>query len=393
MKRRFFKALNLACFFAYNRITALFIRMNENKVLFLSESHFDLDGNLKAVYDALDDRYDKRVHVKHDRRQADKLSDKLRLWRDLTESKYVVLDDFFGLTSAMKLRKGQELVQLWHGCGAFKKFGFSRINTGDNIKNINSGYRKYTKVSVTAEAVRPCFAEAFDVPVDSVRAVGSPRTDMFFDEDKISEARERVYREYPQLRGKKIILIAPTYRGRKVEDASYDFKKLGLDFLAEKLGKDYHIVTKWHPALYSNMLRGVCERPVVSGLGDDAAGLTDLSGYGDINDILTITDILVTDFSSVIFDYFLLDKPVVYFIYDKENYQESRGFYFDFRDYLYGEVASDRETLLNAIKAEKLHSESRAAFNANFMEACDGKATERVIEWVFEGDVDGHIGS
>ena len=74
----------------------------------------------------------------------------------------------------MKLRKGQELVQLWHGCGAFKKFGFSRMNTGDNIKNIIKGYRKYSKVAVTSETVRPCFAEAFDIPEKCVKAVGSP---------------------------------------------------------------------------------------------------------------------------------------------------------------------------------------------------------------------------
>ncbi len=149
MKRRIFKILNLALFFIYNRIMLLFLRLDKEKVLFLSESHFNLDGNLKAVFDSLDSKYEKNVYVKHDRRQRDKLSRKLKMWRDLTDSKYIILDDFFSLTSAMKLRKGQELVQLWHGCGAFKKFGFSRMNTGDNIQNINKGYRKYTKVAVT----------------------------------------------------------------------------------------------------------------------------------------------------------------------------------------------------------------------------------------------------
>ena len=62
---------------------------------------------------------------------------------------------------------------------------------------------------------------------------------------------------------------------------------------------------------------------------------------------------MVTDFSSVIFDYFLMDKPVVYFIYDRENYQENRGLYFAFKDYLYGEVTFDRQSLAAAIKAEK----------------------------------------
>ena len=308
------------------------------------------------------------------------------MWRDLTDSKYIILDDFFSLTSAMKLRKGQELVQLWHGCGAFKKFGFSRMNTGDNIQNINKGYRKYTKVAVTSETVRPCFAEAFDVPEKCVKAVGSPRTDMFFDRNETAEARERVYKAFPDLRDKKVVLVAPTYRGRKVEDAHYDFEQLGLDFLAGCLGNKYHIITKWHPALYSNMMRGICESPVLSGYDEKNAKITDVSAYGDINDLLTVADVLVTDFSSVIFDYFLLDKPVVYFIYDRENYQENRGLYFDFKDYLYGEVAFDRKSLAAAIKAEKTCKSSRHAFKEKFMKSCDGRSTERVIEWVFGGD-------
>ncbi len=386
MKRRIFKILNLALFFIYNRIMLLFLRLDREKVLFLSESHFTLDGNLKAVFDSLDSKYEKNVYVKHDRRQRDKLSRKLKMWRDLTDSKYIILDDFFSLTSAMKLRKGQELVQLWHGCGAFKKFGFSRMNTGDNIKNINKGYRKYTKVAVTSETVRPCFAEAFDIPEKCVKAVGSPRTDMFFDLNEIAEARERVYKAFPDLRDKKVVLIAPTYRGRKVEDAHYDFEQLGLDFLAGYLGNKYHIITKWHPALYSNMMRGICEGPVLSGHDEKDAKVTDVSAYGDINDLLTVADVLVTDFSSVIFDYFLLDKPVVYFIYDRENYQENRGLYFDFKDYLYGEVTFDRRSLAAAIKAEKTCKGSRDAFKEKFMKACDGRSTERVIEWVFGGD-------
>lgn len=386
MKRRIFKILNLALFFIYNRIMLLFLRLDREKVLFLSDSHFNLDGNLKAVFDSLDSKYEKNVYVKHDRRQRDKLSRKLKMWRDLTDSKYIILDDFFSLTSAMKLRKGLELVQLWHGCGAFKKFGFSRMNTGDNIKNINKGYRKYTKVAVTSETVRPCFAEAFDIPEKCVKAVGSPRTDMFFDLNEIAEARERVYKAFPDLRDKKVVLIAPTYRGRKVEDAHYDFEQLGLDFLAGYLGNKYHIITKWHPALYSNMMRGICEGPVLSGHDEKDAKVTDVSAYGDINDLLTVADVLVTDFSSVIFDYFLLDKPVVYFIYDRENYQENRGLYFDFKDYLYGEVTFDRRSLAAAIKAEKTCKGSRDAFKEKFMKACDGRSTERVIEWVFGGD-------
>lgn len=376
MKRKIAKALNLAFFFVYNRITMIFKGLDEKKVLFLSEAHFSLNGNLKAVYDKLGTQFEKKVYVKPDRRQGERIKEKVALWKDLTTAKYIILDDFYGLTSAMKLRKNQELVQLWHGSGAFKKFGFSRTNTGDNITNINSGYRKYTKAAVTSEEVRPCFAEAFGISIDKVQAVGSPRTDMFFDKTAIKNMKEKIHETYPTLRDKKVVLIAPTYRGKKVEDASYPFERLKLKELAKELGDEYQIITKWHPALYNNIMRGICQNPATE-------DVLDVSAYSDINDLLLVTDILVTDYSSVIFDYFLLDKPVVYFIYDQEDYQIGRGLYFDFDNYIYGDIAENYEGLVEAIKNEKIFEEKRNEFNNKFMNTCDGNSTDRVIEWVF----------
>ena len=81
MKRRIFKILNLALFFIYNRIMLLFLRLDREKVLFLSESHFNLDGNLKAVFDSLGSKYEKNVYVKHDRQASEKIKDVDRLDR------------------------------------------------------------------------------------------------------------------------------------------------------------------------------------------------------------------------------------------------------------------------------------------------------------------------
>ena len=117
--------------------------------------------------------------------------------------------------------------------------------------------------------------------------------------------------------------------------------------LTERLGEEYHLITKWHPALYNNIKRGIVSDPV-KGLGDR---VTDASGYGDINDLLTVSDVLVTDYSSVIFEWSLLDKPVVYFIYDIDQYRDSRGLYFDFEEYVYGRCAYDSGFLAEAIKA------------------------------------------
>lgn len=375
MNRKIKKAMEQIAFFVYNRIGNLFIGLDEKKVLFASEAREELKGNLKAVYEKLPEDYVKVIHIKGDRRDSKGFKETLRLWRDLTTAKYILLDDFYGLISAMKVRKGQEIVQLWHGSGAFKKFGFSRVGTGDNISNVHTGYRKYTKASVTAEPIRGCFAEAFDIDLEKVKAVGSPRTDMFFDEKAKEEARERVYEAYPQLKDKNVVLIAPTYRGRKVEDATYDFDRLKLDNLDKELGDKYQIVVKWHPALYNNIKRGI--------VGFDGEGVVDASSYSDINDLMVVADILVTDYSSVIFDWYLLEKPIIFFAYDLEEYEAGRGLYYDFDEYVYGQVATDYEGFIDAIKREDLAVQKRQAFGDKFMRACDGRSTERTIEWIF----------
>ena len=125
----------------------------------------------------------------------------------------------------MKVRKGQEIVQLWHGAGAYKKFGFSRANGDEGIK-IHKGYRKYAKAIVSAEPIRKCYAEAFDIALQKVQATGVPRTDIFFDQEYIKNKREELYRDFPFLKDKKVILFAPTYRGTRAEDAAYDFDKI-----------------------------------------------------------------------------------------------------------------------------------------------------------------------
>ncbi|MBP3384624.1 MAG: CDP-glycerol glycerophosphotransferase family protein [Firmicutes bacterium] len=374
MKRKIRKAAELTAFYLYNRISGKFRRLDDRKVVFASEARDSLKGNLKAVYDKMPEDFEKVIHLKGDRRDGESAGETLRLWRDLTTAKYILLDDFYGLISTMKVRKGQEIVQLWHGAGAFKKFGFSRVGTGDNITNVHTGYRKYTKAAVTAEPIRGCFAEAFDIDIEKVQAVGNPRTDVFFDEEAKKAAADRVYKAYPQLKDKKVVLIAPTYRGRKVEDADYAFDKLQADKIAEELGNEYTVAVKWHPALYNNIKRGICEF--------NADGVTDTSSYSDINDLLVIADVLVTDYSSVIFDWYLMDKPVVYFTYDLADYESGRGLYYEFREYVYGTVAENCRDLITAIKDAELCADLRDAFGEKFMSACDGKSTERVIAWI-----------
>ena len=120
----------------------------------------------------------------------------------------------------------------------------------------------------------------------------------------------------------------------------------------------------------------------------DISEYQDLSEERDINELLLVTDILVTDYSSVIFDWAFLNKPIIYFAYDKEDYENGRGLYFPFKEYIFGEVAKDTKELIKAIKKADLCEDKREKFIEKFISACDGKSTEKTYKWIFESEKD-----
>lgn len=375
MKKKIFKIVNLIVFFIYNRILGCFLYLKKDKIIFVSESHHELDGNLKAIFDALSDsNLELKVHMASEKFN---LNGKLRLWNDLTSAKYILLDDFYSLISSLHVRKNQEIIQLWHGAGAYKKFGYSRRDTGDSsVIKFHRGYKKYTKVIVSSEYVRPYYADAFGIDLDKIYATGCPRTDILYS-DYNEKIKAKVIQQFPQFKEKKIVLFAPTYRGSRVADAYYDFDKADIDEVIRQLGEDYIVAVRWHRALNDNIKRGrvtvqYCKNAI------------DVSEYENVNDLLIAADVLVTDYSSIIFDYALLNKPIVYFTYDEESYAYNRGLYESFDNYVYGEVAKNRDELISAIKSEYLDIDKRQEFINKFMSSCDGNATERTIRLILE---------
>lgn len=357
--------------------------LDENKVLFLSDVRASLGGNLKYVYDNLEGTsYNRVVVLKEDRKVKRTFSQKFELCYELSTAKYIFLDDYSRFISLMKVRPGQEICQLWHGAGAFKKFGYSRSDKTDQSKA--DGHRNYTKACVTGEDIRWCFAEGFGMNVDGVRAVGMPRTDLLFDQDYIERTKAAIYEDMPYFKDKKIILFAPTYRGSSLRESYYDFDQLDVDKIYNELkDKGYVFVFKWHPGHYFQMKKNEIVPYDMSKYEDF---FYDLSDSRDINEMLLVADVLITDYSSVIFDYAILKKPIVYFTYDYEEYTKDRGLYFDFDQYVYGEVAKNTDELIASIENHNMCDELRGDFYEKFMGACDGHCTDKICRMMLGDD-------
>lgn len=353
--------------------------LKKNKVLFLSDVRGKLGGNLEFLYNEIDKKeYEVVLLLKPDRSIQRNLKEQIQLLYHLTTSKYILLDDASRAISLMNVRQGQKICQLWHASGAFKTFGYSR-NDREIKQESDIWHSKYTHAIVSSEKIKGCYAEGFGIPLKNIKATGSPRTDIFFNKDFVIKTKNDLYTKYPYLKGKKIILFAPTYRGESLKRATYNYDSLDYGKIYQELKDEYIFIFKWHPAIYWNIGDSLQKE-----LQKYDNFFYDFSAERDINDLLLVTDILITDYSSVIFDFALLKKPIVYYVYDLYTYLAERGLYFPFDDYVYGPVTKNTDELISSLKQIYFDEKKHKIFLERFMEQCDGNSTKKVKDWIFK---------
>lgn len=348
-------------------------------IVIASDSRGELGGNLGWIRDEIARvRPDAEVttFLKPRLRARRSVRDVLRMPVIFAAAELVLLDDYYPLIYALPLRKATTVAQLWHATGAMKRVGFSREGLdGGPIKGSNI-HRGYGFVSVSSEDVRPCYAEAFRAPLSVVHALGVPRTDAFFQAELVAGARDRLAatlaassadRLDPDL---PVVLIAPTFRGRGQKTAGYPLDWLDDESLRD-LASRANVLIKMHPFV----------RGLPSGWAR-AHGLIDVSTHREINELLMATDVLVTDYSSAVFEFALLRRPVVYFCPDLDEYTRVRDFYFPFDRYLIGPLTTTCEQMVARV-GDALDSgiDDPARYDdfvRFFLGSCDGQSTPRV---------------
>ena len=302
----------------------------------------------------------------------------LRMLEDISDAHYVFLNDACNVTSCIPLRKGTKIYQLWHACGAFKKFGMSTAELifGDNRKSLEKypNYGNLSYVTVSSPEVIWAYEEAMNLKdtKTQVVATGVSRTDVFFDQHFIEQSKAAVYSVCPAAENKKIILYAPTFRGRVAKAESPDC--LDIPAMKRALGDEYVLLIKHHPF--------VKQPPVVP---EDCADFAmDVTKSLEIDQLLCASDVCVSDYSSLIFEYSLFERPMIFFAYDLDDYFDWRGFYYNYDELTPGPVVQETEEIIDYIR----HLDARFdqaqvhAFKEKFMSSCDGHATDRIMALV-----------
>lgn len=255
------------------------------------------------------------------------------------------------------------VVQVWHATGALKRFGRDTVAPLAEPERTFL-HRHYDAVVTTGIASREPWSRAFGTPIERVLPLGTPRTDFFFDSAALAEAKARVLAAYPALAGRRVVVYAPTFRGRgrgKRPAPGFDAPRLRA-----ALGSGDVLVLKSHPNL--------------------DAGLVPTAGYdvvvdpaSEMNDLLAAADVLITDYSSSIFEWALLRRPLILLVPDLEAYERDPGLYVDLRAEGIGTLVRDIDELVAAMTAQ-LRPAASDAFIERHLGACDGRASDRFVE-------------
>ena len=268
-------------------------------------------------------------------------------------------------------RPGQTVVQTWHGT-PLKLLGNDRPVNRDraNYKKLQVGLSSdwdylLAQNGYAAEIFRDAYF--FDGPL---LELGYPRNDTLATTSADEVARIRAGLGIAP--DKKVVLYAPTWRDGEGHIVGY----LDLEWLTQQLGPDYVFLLRGH----TNSLR-----PGARVFGTD---IIDATSHPLLNDLLLAADIVITDYSSIMFDYTVTGKPIQFFVPDYDDYRDRRrGLYFDLAASAPGPVLYNKEDLVGSLRsADRLHTEHAAAYAdwvAKFNPRDDGQAASRVVDVVF----------
>ncbi|MEJ6400708.1 bifunctional glycosyltransferase family 2 protein/CDP-glycerol:glycerophosphate glycerophosphotransferase [Nicoliella lavandulae] len=274
-------------------------------------------------------------------------------------------------------RRGTKLLSTWHGT-PLKRLVFDI----DNVVNATPMYKRnfYEQSRQWDYLIAPnqfsadVFSHAFMYPQDKMIKSGYPRNDILSAPDRDQKAIEIKKRLGIPL-DKKVILYAPTWRDdERASGNEYKFQlKLNVAKLRENFGDDYVMILRTHYF--------ITDRIDTSTFGDF---VFNESNYQDVSELYLASDILITDYSSVFFDYSILKRPILYFVYDYDNYAKIlHGFYLSMQKDLPGPLLKTNDEIVDAIKnidqIEQKYKERYAKFDERFNNWENGHAAEKVV--------------
>lgn len=358
----------------------------KNELIFM-QPRKGLNGSCQYIYHKIEEQK-KYIPVLYELERDDVpvtlyYENAVRWVKALATAKACFVHESNDLMGYLNIRKETKIIQLWHGCGVLKKIGLSTADQKDfkSSKTYKEfpEYNKYDMVTIASPELSWVFEEFMGIDKESgiISPIGVSRTDEFFDPEYIRNCYEKLYNRIPSAKEKKVILYAPTYRGvgqQRVAPDALDIKKF-----ADALSDDYILIIKQHQT--------VKNLPPIPEEYKDKFAFDMTRGKGmNINELMTVADICISDYSSLVFEYALFERPIIFFAFDLEDYIDNRGLYYDFDEITPGPICKTNDEMIDYIRniEEKFDKQEVVDFKQKFMCSCDGHSTERILQFAEE---------
>ncbi|MDF2556944.1 MAG: CDP-glycerol--glycerophosphate glycerophosphotransferase [Bacillales bacterium] len=291
----------------------------------------------------------------------------------IATSKTILLDNYFGFLSFVRFRRGVECIQLWHAAGAIKKFGLldpsNASRSATDLERFKRVYRNFHKVVVGSEANALVYFKTFGLSDSNVLRTGVPRSDIFYDEVKRGKVEVDVKSVLGLDETKKVILYAPTFRFRKF---SMNRCALDIQLLKENFSSTHVVLLKAHRNfIFAD--NNVFENDSFCRLVNDEF---------HVNELLLVTDLLITDYTSIPFEYSILERPMIFFAYDLEDYCENSGVLFDYKQIVPGPVAYTTSDVVNIILEESFDFQRLRDFRDEWNKYMDGNSSRNTVDYI-----------
>lgn len=354
----------------------------ENKVIILQQRK-KLNASCSCIYNRLtnDGKYDIKFHELDFKNLPliESYGRALDFMKDFATAKAVITHEQSELLGMIDIRSETKFIQLWHGLPIKK---IRKSLAGMPGYKSEKGFIEYPEnnydlVPISAPEWRPVFEEFMGLEQGTpvIQSMGISRTDQFFNKEYIKTCYDKLYERVPKSKEKKVILYAPTYRGLEPNRTAPD--ELDVAKFAEVLSDEYILIIKHHQTL--------AEWPEIPKPynNDFAYDFRKIKGM-DINELLTVADICISDYSSLVFDFSLFERPIVFFAFDEDKYNDERGVYYTLDELDAGPVLKTNEEVIAHIKSMDVALEHERAkkFRERFMCSCDGHANDRIMEYI-----------
>lgn len=338
-------------------------KVDENLVLFADAHHDELPDTMEEIYrEVVNSGKTVKTHFLDFGKASGftLLRAMLSFIKDYSHASAVFICDYYLPANSCKKRQETQVIQLWHACGGLKKFG---SDASEDIPGFYKGnpLKNVTLVTVSSPWCIPIYAGAMGLPKECVKALGVSRTDRYYRDSYNNTCRDKFYQQYPEVKGKKIILWAPTFRDNAANPTLVGAD--AIDALQEALGDDWYVIKKLHPHLEGKAGHSNCNLKT--------------------EELLPVCDVMITDYSSILFEYLIYHKPLVLYAPDVETYNTGRGMYIDYYE-IPGTHVSDADKLLEAVQTATYDPVAASHFFDAYMSACDGHATARIIKEVLD---------